>query len=324
MTPIDGSGLRLLVTGATGRTGSRVVQALLGRPGGPAVRALVRPGSPRASVLGDPATDASRGLERVLATPLDPEDPAPWREAVRGRDVVLHLAGIGLAPGLARACMEESLAGGRAIDLLAVSSTRRFTRYPDDVARTVVAAESRLRALEAESEGRLRVAILRPTMIHGDGDRNLAPIARWIRSGRPLPLLAGGRTTIQPIHVADLADALVRAVRAPGPLLGRDIELSGPDSLTWREAFEELGRAVGRRPRLVPVPFALVAGAARVSSWLPFGPRVRVDQVRRLLEDKAFPPDEAIRALPGWRPRPFAETARELLARSTTPFPSRS
>jgi uncharacterized protein YbjT (DUF2867 family) len=78
--------MRALVTGANGFLGTWLVRRLLSS--GHAVRALVRPGSALGALSGLGAEEA-RG---------DVTDPGSLSSAVRGCDVVFHLAGIRRAP----------------------------------------------------------------------------------------------------------------------------------------------------------------------------------------------------------------------------------
>src|SRR5205814_7044896 len=86
----------------------------------------------------------------------------------------------------------------------------------------------RLTAEREVRESGLAWTILRPTMIYGaPGDRNLSRLLVLLaraRRGRaplpvslplPLPVPGGGRRLQQPVHVADLAEAVLRAVERP-------------------------------------------------------------------------------------------------------------
>lgn len=72
--------MRLLVTGATGRVGSRLVPRLLKH--GYTVRALVRN-------AGQTASFQQQGAEVIVGDLLQPDT---WAPAVTGVDVVIHLA----------------------------------------------------------------------------------------------------------------------------------------------------------------------------------------------------------------------------------------
>lgn len=277
---------RIFLTGASGRTGSRVLGGLCARGAEVVAHARSRP-------VPSGAVEAIRGDLAALDAGV-----------LRGVETVVHTAGVALAPALAEAARR---AGVRRF--LAISSTRRFTRFPDAISREVVAAEEALEAIARE--GGLSACILRPSMIYGDGDRNLTPVARRIARGKPIPLPTRAGA-IQPIRVEDVADATLRALDAWDRVAGRALTVAGPRAISWDEAIGAMGEAVGRRARVVHVPAAALLFAARVSSALPFGPTLHPDQVRRMGEDRTFDLAETRAALAGWAPVDIDEGARRL------------
>jgi nucleoside-diphosphate-sugar epimerase len=293
--------MRLLVTGGSGFLG-RYVLAEAARRGHTCV-ALAR--SPGAAV-----TVAARG-----ATPL-PGDLDDGAAALAGRfaraecDALVNLAslGFGHAPSIVAA------AAGAGLDRAVFVSTTAVA--------TTLSARSKAVRLAAEEEIRasgLSWTILRPTMIYGAaGDRNLSRLlvllARlqrgpWPRSSPlPVPVPGGGRQLQQPVHVADLAGAVLTAVERPAAA-GRRYDVAGPEPLTFADVLREAAAAVGGRARLLPLPLAPVIALTRGYERLSPRPRIRVEQWQRLTEDKAFPIEAAARDL-DYAPRPFAEGIR--------------
>ncbi len=186
-----------------------------------------------------------------------------------------------------------------------VSSARRFTRWPDEPARAVIAAEA-----ELASDPAGWVA-LRATMICGGGrDKNIARLVRLVRRWPVIPLPGGGRRLIQPLFVDDLVEALLAASHAP-EVAGRIIDVAGPEPISLREAVRVIARALGRRRVIVPVPLAPARWAACVFR------RSALGRVRRLGEDRVLDIAEA-RQLLGFAPRPFAENICASLESSPT------
>ena len=103
----------------------------------------------------------------------------------------------------------------------------------------------------------IAVTIFRPTLIYGAGsDRSLAPIARFARRWRvlPIPLRADGLR--QPVHARDLATA-ARAVLENPATFGRTYELGGGERLRFDALLWRLRQAV---PGLVlPLPLPMLA-----------------------------------------------------------------
>ncbi len=123
-----------------------------------------------------------------------------------------------------------------------------------------------------------------------------------------LPVPGGGERLQQPVHVADLAGAVLNAVERP-QAAGRRYDVAGPEPLTFAELLGTAAATVGCRVRLVPVPLAPVIAATRGYERVSRRPRIRAEQWQRLAEDKAFPIDDAARDL-DYAPRSFAEGIR--------------
>jgi nucleoside-diphosphate-sugar epimerase len=123
-----------------------------------------------------------------------------------------------------------------------------------------------------------------------------------------LPVPGGGRHLQQPVHVADVADAVVNAAERPAAA-GVTYDLAGPEPLTFAELLRTSALAVDSRTRFVPVPLTPLVALVRGYERLSRRPRIRAEQVLRLAEDKAFAIDSAARDL-GFDPRPFAAGIR--------------
>jgi uncharacterized protein YbjT (DUF2867 family) len=276
--------MTVLVTGATGFTGRRVVRELCraGRP----VRCFVRPGSDR-SVLDDLPVEFRCG---------DLGEPDGLRRALEGAEVLVNTAslGFGHATGIVEACRREGVR--RAVFF---STTAIFTSLP---------APSRRVRLEAEETVRrsgLAFTILRPTMIYGaPGDRNVERLLRAVARLPVLPVVGGAGRRIQPVLVDDLAKAVISVLDAP-VTTGRAYALPGRAPVGFGEFVRLAGRAVGRRVRLLAVPPPLAVAGARLCEALWTRPRIKAEQVLRLLEDKDFSWARAGRDF-GFDPTPVA------------------
>lgn len=199
--------------------------------------------------------------------------------------------------------------------VIALSSTSRFTKVGSgDTAENAVAAkliESEAR-VQAWAETRdIEWVILRPTLIYGFGrDKNISEIVRFIRRFGFFPVLGKATGLRQPIHAKDLAAACVSALLAP-EVANRAYNISGGETLTYRDMVARVFAALGRRPRLLTVPlwaFRLVV------SILRYFPRYRqwsAAMAERMNRDLVFDHTEAARDL-GVKPRGFALAAEDL------------
>jgi len=292
--------MRLLVTGGSGFLGGFVL-AEAARRGHDCV-ALAR------------SAGAARRVTARGAAPLEGDlDDAAALTGVFARarcDALVNLAslGFGHAPSIVAAAVGAGL--GRAVF---VSTTAVTTGLPARSKAVRLAAEATVR-----SSG-LAWTILRPTMIYGaPGDRNMSRLlALLAAAGRVfpprapvlLPVPGGGGRLQQPVHVADVAAALLTAVERPGTA-GSCYDIAGPEPVTFAELLRASAAAVGCRARLLPVPLAPVIALTRCYERLSSRPKIRAEQWQRLAEDKAFPIDAARRDLE-FAPRPLADGIHE-------------
>jgi nucleoside-diphosphate-sugar epimerase len=284
---VTGDPANVLVTGGSGFLGRRVVPLLVARGG--RVTALARSAA-AADVV------AALGAEPI---PGDLDDPTTVDRAFASADAdaLVNIAsmGFGHAPTIVAAAEEHGLQ--RAIF---VSTTSIYTNLPSPSRSTRLAAED----LVVTSS--LDWTIVRPTMIYGrPDDRNMARLLGLLRRTPAVPLPGGGRGLQQPVHVDDLALAIVIAFDRP-TTIGRAYDLAGPTAHTLRQIVTDAGAAVGREPVIVPVPLRPTIAAARLYERAAKRPRLSSEQIARLAEDKAVDIEQA-RADLDFDPREFAE-----------------
>ena len=173
-------------------------------------------------------------------------------------------------------------AAPRADRFVFLGSTRKFTRWPDAHGGGVLAGEAAFFA-----SGRSGV-LLHPTMIYGaEGEDNVQRLAALLRRLPVVPLPGGGRALVQPIHQSDVTRCLRAAldIAWDGP---HSMVVAGPEAVAYKVFVRAVACAAGLRvPRTVPVPAALLHALSPLTA-LPGLPRIRADEVRRLMEDKAF------------------------------------
>ena len=282
--------MRLLVTGGSGFLGGYVLREATRR--GHETVALAR--SPAAARV-----VAGCGAQPVTGN-LDEASQLCDVFAAARCDALVNLAslGFGHAPAIITATRQADI--GRAVF---VSTTAVTTKLHAPSKRIRVTAERQVR------ESHLQWTILRPTMIYGAaGDRNLSRLLTVLSRARLLPVPGGGRHLQQPVHVADVADAVLTAAERPAAA-GVIYEVAGPEPLTFTELLRTCAPAVASRTRFVPVPLSPVIALASGYELISQHPRIKAEQLRRLAEDKAFPIDTAVRGL-GYAPRPFADGIR--------------
>ena len=100
-------------------------------------------------------------------------------------------------------------------------------------------------------ESSLSWAILRPAVLFGGHDILINNLAWLLRRFPIFAVFGGGRYRLQPIHVEDFARlALEQGLTAEN----RIVEAIGPETFTFRELVQELGRAIGKPRPIISVP----------------------------------------------------------------------
>jgi uncharacterized protein YbjT (DUF2867 family) len=237
------------------------------------------------SLLGDGLAPVPvvRSAARWAATGLpgtprlaDLEDGAALGRALAGATHVVSCAHARHAPAI--------LATGPAdATFVLLGSTRKFTRWPDAHGNGVLAGEAAFLASGCAG------VMLHPTMIYGaQGEDNVQRLAALLRRLPVVPLPDGGRSLVQPVHQDDLTLCLRAALRRPWSAPS-SIVVAGPEAVPYADFVGAVAAAAGlRHPQIVGVPGAALRLAAYITSAVPFLPSIRPDEVRRLMENKAF------------------------------------
>ena len=251
--------MNLVVTGATGFVGARLVPRLI------AAGHRVVAGSRRARAAGDGA----------IAVAADIRDVEALTTAFQGADAVLHLAATtGKASASDHAAV--NLDGTRAV----VEACRRAAVPRLLFVSSIAAGFADLRDYpygrakrDAEAVVRasgLRTTIVRPTAIFGPGSavaRGLAALAL----APFVPVVGSGITPLQPVHVDDVAQALADLVDADR-FAGESIDLGGPEPIAVEALLVRMRQTAGRGAGpVVRLPAWLVLPPLRLAEGLGLG-----------------------------------------------------
>lgn len=299
--PAGMAATKLTVFGGTGFLGHRVVSASLAA--GHAVRVATR--HPE---QGDPAWAG-----RVESVSANVRDPAAVARAVKGTDAVVNAVALYVeGPGLD--FQSVHVEGARHVAQAAQAQEGRTLVHISGIGASESSASkyvrARARGERAAREACPNAVILRPSVLFGPDDsfvRTLAAVTRL-----PLvPLFGRGDTRLQPVHVGDLASAILRALDDPSAA-GSTFDLGGAGVYCYREILQQVLAALGRRRLLVPVPFAIWHVLAAMAAWLPSPPITR-DQVLLMREDNVVRPDAPGFKEMGITPRDFAAALPDCL-----------
>lgn len=289
---------QILVTGASGFVGQRIVERLqAGREPG-TVLALSRGAMPT-------WPEGTRWLKADL------RDGGSVAAALRS-GITGHVAWIHAAPLPLIANLLPLVGNGGIVRCVAIGTTSVLTKAdsPSPLERSMVhdyrAAEE---ALKSRCEGQqVTWTLLRPTLVYdGVQDRNVTRIAHFIRRLGFFPVAGQGKGLRQPLYADDLAAACQAALAQEGASCAYN--LAGGETLSYRIMLERIFRALGRRPRILPLPLVAYRAAIRAARLHPRFRNLSPDVADRMDRDLVFDFSEAVRDLK-FHPRGFAPEFR--------------
>jgi nucleoside-diphosphate-sugar epimerase len=303
--------MKVLVTGATGFVGGHLVDRLLGA--GDDVTALVR----------TPARAQGLAARSVRLVRGDLHDLAALREAVRGQQVVYHVAALVGATDEAeflRANREgtanlvgamESVAPYARLVLVSSlaaagpATAGRPRHEAEPLAPVTMYGRSKLASEEVVRASGLPWVITRPPAVYGPRDAdNFASLFRIARLGVS-PVFGDGTQEVSLVYAPDLADALRLAGTTPG-IEGRAYFANHPEIVTTRELVGHIGSTMGRQVRVLPVPRAVATVAlgtvGGIATLLKRKTILRADKAHEFFQPAWTADPSALMGDTGWVP----------------------
>lgn len=266
------SGVKTLVTGATGFVGSHLVERLVAE--GEDVRCFVRP------------TSNTRWLKNLPVEIFvgDFFEPESVKSALRGVRVIYHAAGVTKArrkrdywrgnSELTRSLLELTFRYADSIDRFVHISSQAAVGpsyngrpvneltvpHPVDVyGRSKKGAEDACR----EFSEKLPITIVRPVAVYGPRDPDTFSFFKWIERGI-LPIVGSVEKRVALVYVLDLVEGIILATRNKNAI-GQTYFIGNDVSPSWRELFSVATQIGGKKVRKWVIPnfsIYLIAAAA--------------------------------------------------------------
>ena len=286
--------LVVLVTGATGFLGRRVVRELLERRH--QVRCLVHtPGSER--IFSHRAVEVQYGSVR---------DPAALSSAFYDVEAVVHLVGIIRRrrrdsfedihrEGTANVLAAAKEAGARHFLHVSVIGAANDRSYPYLYTKWLGEQEV--------INGDIPYTIFRPSLLFGEGDEFLNALAGLVRLFPVVPVIGSGKNRLHPLAVDDLARC-IGITLGREDLKGQTLDLGGSKRMSYNELVSEVASAMGKRRLRFHLPVWLMYAFAAFAQGIMSRPPITTDQLKMLGIRSVAETGEVERVF-GFTPRPM-------------------
>jgi uncharacterized protein YbjT (DUF2867 family) len=294
----------VLVTGATGYVGGRLVPRLL--QAGQPVRVLAR----------DPARLAGRTwagqVEIVRGDVLDPATLSPAFDGVEVAYYLVHSMGVHGA--FAARDVEAARAFAEAARDAGVKRIVYLGGLGDPQAGLSDHLKSRQETGDALRSAGVPVTEFRAAVVVGSGSISFEMI-RWLVER--LPVMVCPRWVVQRIQPIAVHDVLSYLVAAPGvaEAAGKVVEIGGADVLTYREMMLGYARKRGLRRHLFPIPILTPRLSSHWVRWMtPVPYAIARPLVEGLRNEVVVRDDSARRIFPAIVPMSYEQALDRALA----------
>ncbi|CAN8074627.1 unnamed protein product [Agarophyton chilense] len=295
----------LTVFGASGFIGRQLIRSLSREPYANKLTLRV---AARSAAVQSPSTWKRMGpaIGNIQPFPCDITNPHQVERAIEGATDVINCVGIlyetpsrnitfaRIQEEAPRVIAEAIKNSPTVKNMVHVSAIGADVNSTSAYARTK--AKGELASLSL-SKDFARVTILRPSIVFGPEDSFFNRFENMSRYLPFLPLVGGGKTKYQPVHVEDVAAAIIKALAIDSEMKTTSgiYEVGGKTVLTFEQLMQMMLEVTGRKRLLLPIPFAVASmqGAffesihSRVPSLAPLLTR---DQVELLKSDNIVSP----------------------------------
>ena len=271
--------MRVLITGANGFVGTVLCRSLIKKSH--SVRCVVRE---RREYL-----NFSKDVDIYSVGEIGPS--TIWAEALRDIDIIVHLASRvhvmkdeSLSPldeyrrvnteGTKRLAFMAALAGiQRLVYVSTVKVNGEFTHEQpfneDDTPNPldpygISKWEAEVALRHISSEKGLQVTVIRPPLVYGpEVKANFLQLLDMVNKNIPLPLLLVNNKRSM-IYIENLVDAIIKCIEHPKAANQTFLVSDGQD-ISTPDLIKMIAKAMGKKPRLLPVPSVALKVLGRIT-----------------------------------------------------------
>jgi uncharacterized protein YbjT (DUF2867 family) len=295
---------RILVTGATGYIGGRLVPELLAR--GYKVRVMVRGASPEHS-------DIWPGAEIVVADALKIDSLGTALDGIDTAYYLIHSLLLG-----PRSFESADITAAKNFSTISAESKIKRIVYLGGLGdvRNPLSPHLRSRAEVAEElkHGRIPITVLRAAIIVGSGSASYEIIKHLVEE---LPIIAvpsWAKNRCQPIAIRDIIKYLVGVLETQ-ETIGRSFDIGGDDILTYEMMLKTYRDIIQKRVFFIPSPFSNIKAYAYIASLITPVPHQITRGLMEGLRNEVICKDRIIRDLIPFQTLSYEEAIIRAIAR---------
>ncbi len=268
----------VLVTGAAGNMGTRLVKGLVDR--GFDVRALVLPGDPLQGRLHDVSCEVVQG---------DITRPETLSGVFSGVNLVYHLAAVILSSDTS-AYERINVRGTRNVLRGAMDSGVEHFIYVSSASvvypKTTPYSRSKIRCEQMVcANGRMKYTIVRPTLVYdSDGGQEFMLFLKYLKKFPVVPFIGAGRALKNPVHADDIMQGLLSLAANP-KAFDKVYAFCGGQEISIRDLAKLMLAYHGGYKPFVSIPVWLCKLAARVMAIVMDDPPLTLSAIAGITQD---------------------------------------
>ena len=230
---------------------------------------------------------------RVKVVVGDLSQDGTWSKALRGKDVVIHLASQIAASSPILFARNNTLAARNLVDAAMHHKVKKFILFSSAAVtstRLDMYAKTKKDQEEIVSKSSLNGTIFRPSMIYGPGDtKNIGWLISFIRKMPIIPLPAGDDIGRQPVYVEDICKIVLKVIEKDYPK--KIYEIHGKEYITLKKMITTIIKILKLKRFVMTIPIWSLAMMISIQEKILPSPKFTRDQIESLTSGEKFKGD---------------------------------